>query len=280
MKNIIVISGSPRKNGDTAKLTRLVEERMKSYGEVAFETIFLKEQNIEYCRGCLRCMKMGEEACPIKDDVIPLRDRLLAADGVIFVTPVYVHTVTALMKNFLDRFAFFMHRPAFHNRPAMIITSTELSGMAETIDYMKFVVMAWGFSLAGSVGIIADAFKEKGKFRDGVLGTVDRVSKRFVQRLDYDGVDSPTLAALQFFYKLRTKVMIHRKNLPYDYAFWSGKGWLERDFFYETRLNPIKKFLGKLPVRIIKLVMRVKLGGRLYRRIVGEAMTGQPEERA
>jgi len=272
MKKVIVVSGSLRKNGDTTRLTRLVQERMKSRGEVEFETVFLKDMNIEYCRGCFLCMKKGREACPIKDDVIALRDRLLAADGVIFVTPVYVHTVTALMKNFLDRFAFFMHRPAFHNRPAMIITSTELSGMVETIAYMKFPVIAWGFTLMGSVGIIVDAFREEGKFRNEVLASIDRIAGSFVGRLYSDRVDSPSVQALQFFNKLRTKIRLHRKNLPYDYRYWSERGWLKDDFFYRVKINPVKKFLGKLPLAVIKLVMRVKLGGPLYHKMFTAAM--------
>ena len=49
----------------------------------------------------------------IKDDALMIREEMLNADGLIFVSPVYAHQVTALMKNFIDRFAYVLHRPCF-----------------------------------------------------------------------------------------------------------------------------------------------------------------------
>ncbi|WP_419662153.1 NADPH-dependent FMN reductase [Desulfosarcina variabilis str. Montpellier] len=98
MKNILVISGSPHPAGNTVKITQRVEEQMAEMGDVHFEYLVLKKLNLNYCQGCLVCMKKGEEKCPLKDDSILLRDKMLAADGIIFISPVYVHTVSALMK--------------------------------------------------------------------------------------------------------------------------------------------------------------------------------------
>jgi len=275
MKEIIVISGSPRKNGDTSKITHLFEERMKHHGNINFNYIYLKNKNLNFCRGCLLCMKKGENSCPIKDDAIDLRNELLEADGVIFVTPVYIHSTSALMKNFLDRFAYFMHRPAFHNKPALLITSTEISGTKETIHYMKFPIKAWGFSYLGDISIIVDAFKLEGKFRNSILNSIDIKAKKFVKKLDSSQIEKPSLSSLQFFNMLKTKVILHRKNLPYDYEYWKIKGWLDSCYFYPASINPIKKLFGKTKIQFIKFVMRIKLGKELYRKIFTEPMLDQ-----
>ncbi len=268
MNKILVVTGSPRKNGDTAKLVRTIEEKIREYGDAEFFRIFLREKNLQFCRGCLVCMKRGEDSCPLKDDAPEIRDELLQADGVIFVTPVYVHTVTALMKNFIDRFAYFMHRPAFHNIPALVVSSTELSGLAETFDYMEFPVKAWGFTHVRDIGIIADAYKVEGKFRDETLDEIDSAAREFTERMHSAVQVTPSVKDIQFFNKLKTKIKLHRDNLPYDYQYWERMGWLESRYFYETGISPVKWLLGKLPVRIIMLVMRIKLGGKLYRQLV------------
>ena len=81
MKTILVISGSPRPRGNTYKLTALFEQELKTLGDYTFDYQFLKKLNLNYCKGCLICMKKGEEHCPCRDDALMLRDKLLSAHG-------------------------------------------------------------------------------------------------------------------------------------------------------------------------------------------------------
>jgi multimeric flavodoxin WrbA len=269
MKKVLVITGSPRK-GDSYRLTRMIEERVKERGAVNFKYIFLKDLNLEHCRGCLTCMKKSEEFCPIKDDALKLRDELLGADGVIFVSPVYVHQITALLKNFFDRFAYYMHRPSFHDRCALIVSTTELSGLNETIKYLEFPVRCWGFNLIGTIGVIVDPFMEEGRYRAGMLKEIETVAGKFHEALHSRERPRPSLHDVQFFNKIKTKILLHREKLPYDFTFWKEKGWLEANYFYKTSLNPLFRILGPLPVRIIKLVMRIRFGREIYMKLMGQ----------
>jgi multimeric flavodoxin WrbA len=268
-----VVSGSPRKNGDTSKLVKQIAQQMSSKADIQFEYIFLREQNLEFCKGCMQCMRKGEEKCPIKDDALVLRERLLSADGMIFCSPVYEHQVTASLKNFFDRFVHFMHRPAFLNKPALIISSTELSGLEETMKYMAFPISCWGFSVIDKIGIIPDAFKVEGAYREKMLYKIGKAVESYIAFLNSPSLKKPDLAAVQFFNKLKTKIIIHREKLPYDYEYWKQKGWLDKQFFYETQINPIKGFLGRLPVRIIKLVMKKKVGPEVFSKMFTEPLT-------
>jgi multimeric flavodoxin WrbA len=97
MKITGVIS-SPSKNGNTAVLVREVLKQAEEKG-AEVEEIFLVDYNIDFCKGCFTCMKLGK--CIIKDDFEMLKEKLLKSDGIILSSPVYGMTMNARMKNFL-----------------------------------------------------------------------------------------------------------------------------------------------------------------------------------
>lgn len=84
---------------------------MRRQGDVEFEHLCVKDADLGYCRGCLNCFTKGESYCPLKDDRQSIEQKMLDADGVIFLSPNYAGNVSAMMKNFIDRFAYVGHRP-------------------------------------------------------------------------------------------------------------------------------------------------------------------------
>ena len=247
MKNILVISGSPRPTGNTYRIARLVETEMAARGEVAFEYLSLKRINLSYCRGCLVCMKKGEEKCPCRDDSIMVRDKMLSADGIIFISPVYVHTVSALMKNLYDRFAYMCHQPRFRGKPAMCIVTTELTGGQETLEYMRFPALAWGFTICDSLEVVYPGFMNGGKYRDRTLKRISRAAEVFHSALEV-GERRPTFRELMFFNLMKTKVTLHKDFLPADHDFWKRNGWLEKDFYSEKGLPRFRSALARFLV--------------------------------
>ena len=247
MKKVLVISGSPRPKGNTYRVTSLFEEEVNKLGDVEFEYLFLTKTGLKYCRGCLNCMKKGEEHCPCKDDAVAIRDRIAGADGVVFISPVYVHTVSALMKNFYDRFAYMCHQPRFMGKPAMLIVSTELSGGKETLDYMEFPAFTWGFRIAGKLDVVYEAFLHEGKYRDIILGKIRSSAAGFYQVLNAHWLQ-PKFKELMFFNLMKTKVTLHRDMLPHDYRYWKDRGWLDLAFYYDINISPLKTRLAKMLV--------------------------------
>lgn len=248
MKNILVISGSPRPTGNTYKITKLIEEQMAGMGDVQFEYLMLKKLNLKYCQGCLACMKKGEERCPCKDDSILLRDKMLAANGIIFISPVYVHTVSALMKNFYDRFAYMCHQPRFRDKAAMFIVTTELTGGKETLAYMRFPAFTWGFKMCADVEVAFSGFKNGGKYREKTLKQISQAAKDFHSALISD--DRKILfRELMFFNLMKTKVTLHKDILPEDYHYWQRQGWLDQDFYSEKGIPKLKSAMAKTLVR-------------------------------
>jgi Multimeric flavodoxin WrbA len=151
---ILTIIGSPRKKGNSYQASDRLEEMMKSMGDYEFEHIFLKDTNLEMCKGCFNCLSKGIKYCPLKDDREMIQEKMRDADGLILVSPVYVMHVSALLKNFIDRMAYLCHRPEYHGKKALLLTTTGGMGIKETLKYMEMVVDAWGYDVSGGCGLV------------------------------------------------------------------------------------------------------------------------------
>lgn len=101
MKNILILSSSPRKGGNS---DTLCDEFMRGANDVghSVEKIFLGDKTINYCTGCSTCVLPGK-SCPQMDDMPQIIDKMLAADVIVMATPVYFYTMSAQMKTLIDR---------------------------------------------------------------------------------------------------------------------------------------------------------------------------------
>ncbi|MBF9018185.1 MULTISPECIES: flavodoxin family protein [unclassified Oceanispirochaeta] len=101
-KKIIVILGSPRKNGNTAALAEALANAAVENG-ADVETVYLAGLDISPCRGCNHCQKETSPGCIIKDDMTPLYKKLEESDAIVFASPVYWFNLSAQLKTFIDR---------------------------------------------------------------------------------------------------------------------------------------------------------------------------------
>lgn len=100
MKNVLIISSSPRKGGNSDILCdRFAEGAAESGNKV--EKIFLADKNIGYCKGCGVCNTTHK--CVQHDDMAEVLDKLVKADVIVLATPVYFYSVDGQMKTFIDR---------------------------------------------------------------------------------------------------------------------------------------------------------------------------------
>jgi len=113
---IAAICGSPRK-GNTYEVLNSI---MENHQDIDYKILMLKDLNFELCKGCYSCVLRGEEKCPIKDDRDMIVEEMSEADGVIFASPTYSHMISAIMKNFFDRFGYYAHRPRFFDKYALV----------------------------------------------------------------------------------------------------------------------------------------------------------------
>lgn len=101
-KNILVITGSPRKNGNSDTLAEAFISGANESGNkvLKFEAAF---KNIGGCKACNACWSRGAP-CVFADDFAELSELLEAADVLVFCTPVYWFGMSAQMKLAIDKF--------------------------------------------------------------------------------------------------------------------------------------------------------------------------------
>lgn len=100
-KQILIVKGSPRKNGNTAAMAASFAKGASESGNIITE-IGLKDKIIGDCMGCGACQKQNG-ACAQKDDMTEIYDAMKKADVIVLASPVYFYTWTSLMKRMVDR---------------------------------------------------------------------------------------------------------------------------------------------------------------------------------
>lgn len=101
MKKVLLISSSPRKNGNSDLLCDQFRKGAIDAGHRA-EKIFLAEKKIHYCTGCGACAN-ATRPCVQKDDVAEILKKMVEADVIVLATPVYFYTMCAQLKTLIDR---------------------------------------------------------------------------------------------------------------------------------------------------------------------------------
>lgn len=100
MKNILVISTSPRKGGNSETLSDAFIRGAEEAGHKV-EKVCLYDKTIGFCKGCLTCLK--SHRCVIHDDADVIAQKMGKADVLVFATPIYYYEMCGQMKTMLDR---------------------------------------------------------------------------------------------------------------------------------------------------------------------------------
>lgn len=101
MKNVLILSGSPRKGGNS---DLLCDEFMRGALESGHkvEKIRAAEKKIGYCRACYYCRDHGGK-CSVKDDMAEVLQKIIDADVIVLASPVYFYSIDAQLKTVIDR---------------------------------------------------------------------------------------------------------------------------------------------------------------------------------
>jgi multimeric flavodoxin WrbA len=100
MALITAIYGSPRRQGNTSRLLQQAVAGARDQGAAVTE-IVLRDIKIAPCMEIYGCTEAGE--CVIQDGFQPIRDSILASDGIMLASPIFFYTVSAHTKIFMDR---------------------------------------------------------------------------------------------------------------------------------------------------------------------------------
>ena len=254
-KKILMISGSPRKKGDGAKVLNHLASVLTENSDIECESLFLTDYSLEACRGCLVCQKKAGDNCPVKDDLGIIKEKMAEADGLVFMSPVYIRMISAQMKMLFDRLSFYLHRPVHAGKPALILCTSSYAGIKESLNYMKIPVGNMGMRIVDSKGVLSSAYKLNSEYKNRVHDHLNKTGKKITDDLLSEGKPRPSVKELFIFNKWKHKAMYHKKYYPGDFQFWEEKGWFDKDFYYPVRINPVLKLL--IPFMVKKVMRRL-----------------------
>lgn len=101
---IVVLAGSPNKNGSTNMLVKEFERGADEVGH-QIKIIDCTRISVRPCIGCIACGYEGP--CIQKDDMENIKNEILSADMIVFATPLYYYGMSAQLKTVIDRFCSF-----------------------------------------------------------------------------------------------------------------------------------------------------------------------------
>ncbi|MBD5098794.1 MAG: flavodoxin family protein [Clostridiales bacterium] len=128
-KKIVVITGSPRKNGNSFAMTDAFIKAAEAKGHTItrFDAAM---RNVGGCHACETCFKTGK-ACSFDDDFNTITSDILEADAVVFTMPVYWYSIPAQIKGVIDRlFSFVVGGKDIAGKECALITCCEEDDMS------------------------------------------------------------------------------------------------------------------------------------------------------
>lgn len=132
-KNVLIISGSPRKGGNSDTLCDQFRKGAQEAGN-RVEKLRLSELKIDYCSACYACKKIGH--CVKQDDMEQVISKMRKADVIVLATPVYFYTMCAQMKTMIDRTLGGAQTSGLENKEFYLIATAAdgKAAMERTID--------------------------------------------------------------------------------------------------------------------------------------------------
>lgn len=142
---VILINGSPRKNWNTHNLLMEAENGAREAGAET-ELFHLYDLNFKDCRSCFACKLKGNQTngvCAIKDDLKPVYEKIMDADGLIIGSPIYYGNLTGETISFLNRLIF----PTMHyeNDGVQLVKKPKRCGLIMTMNVQKTMLDQIGY---------------------------------------------------------------------------------------------------------------------------------------
>ncbi len=154
MKKIMILNGSPRKNGKTASLVKAFTEGAESAGNEVKE-FYIDGMNIASCKACEACSRNGGQ-CVQKDDMDKINEGYLWADVVVFASPMYWGTITGQLKTVVDRLYAIQNRIGYANmskqfKETAFLMTARGNYYRQALDFYSIFTDALGWKSWGTV---------------------------------------------------------------------------------------------------------------------------------
>ena len=176
---VLLINGSPRKDGNTAIA---LNEMIKVFEKEGIETeiMHIGHKDIRGCIACGKCRQLGK--CVFDDIVAEAGEKLAQADGLVVGSPVYYASANGTVTSFMDRL-FYSNRSDLRMKVGASVAVARRGGQTTTFDQLNKYFTISGMPVAS------------GQYWNGVHGSLPGEAGQ-----DSEGLQQMrTLAAIMAF---------------------------------------------------------------------------------
>lgn len=163
-KKIVILNGSPRRNGNTSALVKKFTEGAESVGNTVTE-YFLDKMNINGCKGCFGGHSSRVCPCVQKDDMAQIYPAVKECDVIVLATPLYYWNMSGQLRTAVDRLFALEEGDGNllrgHGRASALLMAAEGNGFEDVLTYYDHLMehLKWnnlGHVLAGGNGDTGD----------------------------------------------------------------------------------------------------------------------------
>lgn len=178
---ILGVSCSPRRKGNTVVLLEEMLRGAEEHG-ANIELFSVSGKDIRGCDGCYSCYAKGE--CHIQDDMQSLYEKLIAADGIVFGSPIHFYGITAQAKAIMDR-TFALNQPGKNlaNKVGGVIVVAGSLGLIDALKDYYFFFTVQRILPANFVAAYAVKKRDARQLEKGMKAAF-RLGKEMVQLVD------------------------------------------------------------------------------------------------
>ncbi len=220
---IIGISSSPKaKASNTLKLLNAALEGAREAGAET-ELIDVTKLKINFCKGDVSCYRTGK--CFQDDDYAALKEKIMAADGVVFSAPNYIDNIPAQLKVVLDRSANFIHEQLLDGKYGFTIVTSGSPAYERVLETMEDFITKSGGLTTGRLGLAmsqgpdaAAAAEKKAREMGKDLVAAIREKRAYLQQ---------ATAHKAWKEQFANSVKFNKENWKHNYDLWVSKGWLK-----------------------------------------------------
>ena len=146
--NILVLNGSPHLDGATSDMVNAFARGAEEAGHRVV-SVNVAHRSIRGCMACEYCRNVEPGVCCQKDDMQAIYPEILAADMVVFASPIYYFTLSAQLQAAIHR-TYAIDIPKNVKKVALIMSSGSPFVYGPAIaQYYHSIVEYWGVENAG-----------------------------------------------------------------------------------------------------------------------------------
>ena len=162
--NILILSGSPRKCGNTDLLVEAFVKEATQKHHV--EVVSVRDYKVNPCMGCNACFTSKDNTCAQKDDMTLIYEKMSLADMLVIASPVYFYGLSAQLKAVIDR----CHNPirdTFHIKK-MALLLVGAATLPELFDSIlaQYQLCLNFFKLEDAGRVLVRGVKDKGDIKN------------------------------------------------------------------------------------------------------------------